>query len=97
MPTKQCPGCGVFIKSYLAYCEKCVGKVGYHDCGCSTCFEIVIGVPGELCDECKEAGCGEERCVGQPREECLVERCVCGGNIHKGECYCHEDEERVSL
>jgi hypothetical protein len=74
MAAKKCH-CGIFIKSFQTYCERCAPKVGYQYCGCPGCFEITIGVPGEYCDDCKEAGCDEERCIGQSKEECLVERC----------------------
>ena len=88
--TKSCH-CGTFIRSNQLHCDRCESKVGYNDCGCPSCFEIQIGLPGELCDECVEAGCGEERTIGQPETECLVERCECGGNIHRHECYCEEE------
>ncbi len=29
----------------------------YMDCGCRDCFEIAIGVPGDMCHECVAAGC----------------------------------------
>lgn len=38
---------------------------GYVHCGCRDCMETTIGEPGELCDECEEAGC-------DPNSECLV-------------------------
>jgi hypothetical protein len=38
---------------------------GYIYCACRDCFEITIGTPGELCDDCEQAGCyawpGEEK------------------------------------
>lgn len=87
MAAKRCY-CGTFIKNHQKYCVRCASKVGYHECGCPACFEILIGVPGEFCDDCKDAGCDEERCVGQYQEECLVERCECGCNTHREECSC---------
>jgi hypothetical protein len=96
MATKRCPGCGIYIKSYLTYCHECAPKTGYNHCACPSCFEIQIGLPNEYCHECEEAGCGEPRTYGRSEEECLVERCECGGNIHRGECYCDEDEEHAA-
>lgn len=36
---------------------------GYNHCGCRDCFGIIVGEPGELCDDCAKAGC-------EPNEEC---------------------------
>jgi hypothetical protein len=30
---------------------------GYVDCGCRDCFDIAIGEPGALCNDCEAAGC----------------------------------------
>jgi hypothetical protein len=30
---------------------------GYMYCSCRDCFELIIGVPGDMCDECIKAGC----------------------------------------
>jgi hypothetical protein len=40
---------------------------GYVHCGCRDCIETAIGEPGDMCWECKEAGC-------EPGSECQVER-----------------------
>jgi len=39
--------------------------VGYHNCACRDCFELYVGEPGELCDDCEEAGC-------EPDDECCA-------------------------
>ncbi len=39
---------------------------GYMDCSCRDCFEgPIIGVPGDICDGCEEAGCpgGDTACL----------------------------------
>jgi len=38
---------------------------GYVHCACGTCFETTIGEPGDLCQECQDAGC-------EPEMECRV-------------------------
>lgn len=30
---------------------------GYHPCAAIGCFEVFVGVPGELCWSCEETGC----------------------------------------
>jgi hypothetical protein len=30
---------------------------GYWHCSCRDCFELLVGLPGEECEECIEAGC----------------------------------------
>ncbi len=36
-------------------------RAGYIDCGCRDCFDTAIGLPGDLCALCEEAGCfGED-------------------------------------
>lgn len=30
---------------------------GYRPCACRDCFEIAIGIPGAMCNECDAAGC----------------------------------------
>ena len=40
-------------------------RAGYIQCSCRDCFEgPIIGVPGDLCDGCSEAGCevGDHEC-----------------------------------
>ncbi len=36
---------------------------GYRPCACRDCFEIAIGLPGSICNDCKSAGC-------EPGKEC---------------------------
>ena len=38
-------------------------KSGYMHCSCRDCFELIVGVPGDMCDGCMDAGC-------QPDQEC---------------------------
>ena len=34
-----------------------LAKSGYYDCGCRDCFDIAIGLPGDMCHSCELAGC----------------------------------------
>lgn len=34
-----------------------MSKVGYNYCACQCCFELYVGEPGEMCDDCDVAGC----------------------------------------
>lgn len=60
-------------------------SAGYNHCGCRDCFNVVVGEPGELCDDCIEADCdpkcecqgkhayeqhcGDESCCGEEDED----------------------------
>jgi len=65
---------------------------GYTYCGCRDCFEIAIGEPGEICRECKTAGCDP----GDPvvsRLECLAPHAY-GGHCGDVDC-CGADPDEI--
>jgi len=33
------------------------GESGYRHCSCRDCFELCIGKPGAMCDDCESRGC----------------------------------------
>ena len=53
-----------------ARCEGCEdrdeGKAGYIHCACRDCMDVTIGLPGEFCSDCVDAGC-------EPNEKCSQE------------------------
>lgn len=48
-------------RSHATMTYAVAGEAGYRSCFCRDCFNITIGVPGEMCHECEEAGC-EPKC-----------------------------------
>lgn len=54
---------------------------GYRYCSCLSCFEIIVGVAGDFCDECARADCEDSA------PDCCVSRCECGS---ADECPCEE-------
>lgn len=63
---------------------------GYIHCACGGCFEIVIGEPGDYCDDCIKAQCGWYDQHGMKHEtECLVDKCEsCGAYSYDGAIQC---------
>lgn len=71
---------------------------GYRPCACADCPDLVVGIIGDLCSECEEAGCtfGEgdscQRddayggCEGGPGP--CPNGCTCGCNSGAYECAC---------
>lgn len=52
-------------------------EVGYYDCACRDCFDVYVGMPGELCNDCEAHGCdptGESECE-RPHED-LCDGCT---------------------
>lgn len=32
-------------------------SAGYVHCACNECFEIIVGLPGDYCDDCLDCDC----------------------------------------
>lgn len=69
-PCDECKGTRWPTENHEAHCSlnevnsvpaKPDAPSGYVPCGCRDCMEIAIGQPGEMCNECEEAGCEPDK------------------------------------
>lgn len=84
--------------------QRCLSALGeyltYHQtnapsavrpCACHTCFDTVVGIAGELCSECEDAGCDAQfayecdRPTADESDECPA-GCTCDHCVPQGDC-----------
>lgn len=79
------------LRALGAYIESKINSAtsAAQPCACGDCFEIAVGIVGELCSECKEWGCDPtEQC-----QRCEVPSRYCDGCGASGDCDCFADPD----
>ncbi len=49
------------LATMSAAAQQASREAAYRSCACRDCFELTIGLPGEYCSECVEAGCPDSQ------------------------------------